>query len=344
MTGALARADAVRAFTGFWLDTGGQTVNFRSQKIFSHPNHMERPTMFRTLVAAALLALAVHSPALADWKKLQTPEEVAALNPAEVLILDIRGSTVYSGGHVPGAVNAPYPLWRGPAKNPGRRLSDEDLTELLRSIGAAKDKPTVVTYGGKDETDFGAAARVYWTLKSAGIEQIAILNGGLRAWGDANLDVSRAAVQPEPSDIEASLSDRWMLTREGVQDVVEGRSKARLVDARPLEFFEGRRKHQAAKRAGTLKGAMSLVHSSWFAPDRFKLIATPAAAEQIARKAGYEASKNDAEVLVSFCNTGHWAATNWFALSEVAGIENVKLYPESMVGWSNAFLPMVNTD
>lgn len=298
--------------------------------------------MFRTLVAAALLALAAHSPAVAEWKKLQTPAEVAALDPAEVLILDIRGPTVYSGGHVKGAVNAPYPMWRGPADNPGRRLSDDQLTEVLRSIGAEKDKPTVVTYGGKNDTDFGAAARVYWTLKSAGIEQVAILNGGLRAWRNDRLEFSSTPVQPTPSNIQAALSDQWLLTREGVQDIVEGRSKARLVDARPVEFFEGRRKHEAAREAGTLQGALSLAHSTWFAPDKFKLITTPEAAQKIARNAGYDPSKNSGETLVVFGNTGHWAATNWFALSEIAGIENVKLYPESMVGWSNAFLPMVN--
>jgi thiosulfate/3-mercaptopyruvate sulfurtransferase len=39
---------------------------------------------------------------------------------------------------------------------------------------------------------------------------------------------------------------------------------------------------------------------------------------------------------LSFCNTGHWAATNWFALSEVLGQPNVKLYAGSMVDWTNA--------
>jgi thiosulfate/3-mercaptopyruvate sulfurtransferase len=39
---------------------------------------------------------------------------------------------------------------------------------------------------------------------------------------------------------------------------------------------------------------------------------------------------------VSFCNTGHWAATNWFVLSEVLGQPDVKLYPESIVDWSNS--------
>jgi len=49
------------------------------------------------------------------------------------------------------------------------------------------------------------------------------------------------------------------------------------------------------------------------------------------------------KTIVSYCNTGHWAATNWFALSELSGLKGVKLYPESMVGWSNADLPMDNT-
>lgn len=299
--------------------------------------------MFRKLFAAALLTLLSYSPAFAEWAKLQTPAEVAAIPEGEALILDIRGPTVYSGGHVKGAVNAPYPSWRGPSQNPGLQLNDEQLTELLRSLGVERGKPVVITYEGKNQTDFGAAARVYWTLKSAGVEQIAILNGGLKAWRKAGLKLSMEAVKPVPSEIEASLSDQWMLTREGVQDVVEGRSEARLVDARPLEFFEGKTKHAAAKNAGTLEGALNLVHSTWFGPDEYMMISTPAAAAAIAKNAGYDPAKKD-KTLVSFCNTGHWAATNWFALSEVAGIENVKLYPESMVGWSNALLPMANSN
>ena len=37
---------------------------------------------------------------------------------------------------------------------------------------------------------------------------------------------------------------------------------------------------------------------------------------------------------ISYCNTGHWAAVVWFALSEQAGIPNVKLYDGGMVGWT----------
>ena len=62
-------------------------------------------------------------------------------------------------------------------------------------------------------------------------------------------------------------------------------------------------------------------------------------ANKILQAAGFTSDKK----LVSFCNTGHWAATNWFVLSELSGLKGVKLYPESMVGWSNADLPMDNT-
>ena len=38
--------------------------------------------------------------------------------------------------------------------------------------------------------------------------------------------------------------------------------------------------------------------------------------------------------VISYCNTGHWAATNWFVLSEVLGRKDVKLYDGSMVEWT----------
>ena len=38
--------------------------------------------------------------------------------------------------------------------------------------------------------------------------------------------------------------------------------------------------------------------------------------------------------MVSYCNTGHWAATAWFVLSVVLGRPDVRLYDGSMVEWT----------
>ena len=49
----------------------------------------------------------------------------------------------------------------------------------------------VVVSSGADATDFGASARVYWTLKVLGLKELSVLNGGVKAWGDAKLPQTR---------------------------------------------------------------------------------------------------------------------------------------------------------
>lgn len=286
--------------------------------------------------------LTTHA-AAQDLSPLVDAAELAAIQEqGDALILDIRAAEgegeapSYAAGHVEGSVNAPYALFRGPEENPGQLPTDAELTETLRGLGVEKDRPTVIVSQGADVSDFGAAARVYWTLKSSGVDELAILNGGINAWTEAGLALDDAAATPEPSEIEVSFSDEWLATAEDVQAVLSGADEATLVDARPEEFYEGATMHAAAARPGTLPQAQYFEHSNWF--ESGPAIIDAEAARALAEEAGYA---DDAQ-LISFCNTGHWAATNWFALSELAGINDVKLYPESMVGWSNAGYEMAN--
>ncbi|MGR3464048.1 sulfurtransferase [Limimaricola sp.] len=292
-------------------------------------------------VQFAVAATLVSSPAFAQdadgFGPLVSAEELAGLlDTTAPLVLDIRGDA-YAEGHVEGAVSAPYGLFRGPAENPGRVPSDEELTKVLRELGVTADRPVVITHQGRDETDFGAAARVYWTLKSSGFSDLAILNGGVGAWQAAGNTLSTEAVDPEESAITVSFSDQWLATQDDVLQVVEGDAQATLVDARPESFWAGEDAHPAAARPGTLPQSEYFTHSNWFSDDPTLIDA--AAARALAEEGGF----TDDDTLISFCNTGHWAATNWFALSELAGLDDVKLYPESMVGWSQAGLPMQNT-
>jgi len=294
--------------------------------------------MFRQIIAGFGLAALLIMPGLGTasetgWERLLDPRALAALMQGdEVTILDIRSRREYATAHIPGAVHAPYGMWRGSRDNPGRRLSDAALTKRMQSLGLEHDDRVIVTYAGVNETDFGAAARVYWTLKSAGLTEIAILNGGVRSWVGDGRALSVEPVTPEPSEASFTLSDRWMITREGVRDVLGGARQSTMIDARPAAFFKAKRKHPAATRPGTLEGALNITHDTWF-PGSNTQVAPVQRVKALAKEAGYSGSEGE---LVSFCNTGHWAATNWFALSEIAGAENVKLYPESMVGWSRS--------
>ncbi len=294
----------------------------------------------RAAIGAALLLLTTL-PASAAGERfgplLSADALAAAQATVQPLILDIRGDNV-EDGRIPGAISARYADFRGPKENPGQLLSEEALTKLLRGLGIEATRPTVIVYQGRNETDFGAAARVYWTLKSAGVSHLAILNGGMNAWTDGGTrPVVETATTPRPSTIEVTFDATWLATREDVLQVVEGDSPVRLVDARPESFYKGEQAHPAAARPGTLPQSEYFTHSGWFTGG--PAIIDADAAQRLASDNGFK----QGDALVSFCNTGHWAATNWFALSELAGIDNVKLYPESMVGWSHAGLPMANT-
>jgi thiosulfate/3-mercaptopyruvate sulfurtransferase len=298
------------------------------------------------LAVAAVFAFAFAAPVAAHhpvgYGPLVTAAELrGAHGDDDLLILDIRSGTaggvqVHAAGHIPDAVAAPYDLFRGPAENPGKLPDEATLTSLLRSLGISEDHAVVIVHQGVDETDFGAAARVYWTLKSSGVVALSILNGGMNAWTAAGYETSRAPVTPTPSQIEVTFSHEWLATTQDVTAIVEGRATATLLDARSEAFWAGDAAHPAALRPGTLPQSRYFTHSNWF--DAGPAIIDANAARALAARQGFTADDR----LVSFCNTGHWAATNWFALSELAGIKGVKLYPESMVGWSLTGGPMDN--
>ena len=272
---------------------------------------------------------------------LVTPPELAAkLSDPRLRIVDIRddriaGKFTYELGHIAGAQHAPYAKWRGPADSPGKLPTAEALTALIQTLGIDRTTPVIVVYEGNDSTDFGSAARVYWTLKAAGVSTLSVLNGGMTAWRAAGLPVSTETSVRAPSSFQVALDPRLIATRDEVAQAVSNRS-ARLLDARPAAFFVGETRHTAAKTPGTIVGAKNISHEVWFAKD-----ATLLPTDDIKRVAQQAGVLTD-QPTISFCNTGHWAATSWFVLSELLGHDNVKLYPESVVEWSNAGLAMDN--
>ncbi|SEK96509.1 thiosulfate/3-mercaptopyruvate sulfurtransferase [Roseovarius nanhaiticus] len=293
----------------------------------------------RHLLPAAALALAsIAAPAFAQnmFGPLITPDALETrLESDAPLILDIRGDA-YAEGHIPGAVSAPYGDFRGPKENPGQVIPEDKLEAMLQSLGVTYERPIAIVHEGDSDTDFGAAARVYWTLKSSGLTQLAIVNGGMQAWEAEKRPLMTGSLRPEPSDIDITWTDKWLATTDEVANVVTGGQDAQLVDARPLDFFEGRSAHDAAARPGTLPGATNVTHSNFFTEGG--RIVDAQEASTIAERLGLRSDRP----VVSFCNTGHWAATDWFAMSELAGMDNVKLYAESMAGYSQTDNEMAN--
>lgn len=308
-------------------------------KVYPTSQKTHRGRLMKMFLLSALSAVGLSGAAFAtDFGPLIEAEALEGLvaQSNAPLVLDIRGEP-YAQGHIPGAISSPYGLFRGPADNPGALVPEDQLQASLRNLGVTLDRPIVVVHQGTDDSDFGGAARVYWTLKSSGVSQLAILNGGMDSWAKSGFPLETKINTPVPSTVQISFSDRWLATNEDVAAIVKGRSDTRLLDSRPSDFYSGQQSHPSARRPGTLPGSENISHAVWFS-DQTHVMKAPAARDLAA-----DLGITQSDRIVTFCNTGHWAATEWFTLSELAGVEDVKLYPDSMVGWSQSGGEMENT-
>ena len=53
---------------------------------------------------------------------------------------------------------------------------------LARRLGVSAGSHVVLVPAGVGSTDFGSAARAYWTYKVCGHDTVSILDGGFAAW------------------------------------------------------------------------------------------------------------------------------------------------------------------
>lgn len=283
----------------------------------------------KALIAFTAALTAAH----AAWaaQPLLTPAELQPmLQQSNLRVLDIRDPKSFDTGHIVGAVNAPYGKWRGPAANPGELPDQDKLVKLVQSLGLTPATHAVVVSSGADATDFGATARVYWTLKSLGLTELSIVNGGMKAWQSSGQQTSQAVAKVAPSNYAPTFDAQWLATRADVRQHLD-LSNAALVDSRPDAFYQGKTRAPAAKLSGTLPGAQQLDFNQWFEPGT-SLFVNADKAKQIAA----QIQREDGKDTIAFCNTGHWAATDWFGLSEMAGLPAVKLYAGSMVDWTQS--------
>lgn len=256
----------------------------------------------------------------------------------EVVLIDLRNKIdggsyeTYLEGHIPSAIHSDY-------LKDGWRVGRDDVVGLLpeagqfealaRRLGVLAGSHVVLVPAGVGSTDFGSAARVYWTFKVFGHDNVSILDGGFAAWKAAFPDQleSGAPVAPAPGNFTASFQPQGYVSTEDVKKIVAAKDGATLLDGRTKEQFRGDAKHPKAAVGGRIPGATLLFQEQAYNTGTDRLKSVP-------ELQGIYGEIDDELPIVSYCNTGHWAATNWFVLSEVLGREDVRLYDGSMVEWT----------
>lgn len=255
-----------------------------------------------------------------------------------ILLIDLRNRIdggsydTFLQGHIPTSIHSDYEAdgWRFDAQDGtiGLIPSAADFQTLARSLGINSDTHVVLIPAGVSPSDMAASTRSYWTLKVFGHENVSILDGGYAAWVakfPEFIDIGPSDQRPE-GNFEASFRQDLYISTVDVAQLVANDESVVLLDGRPASHFYAEAKHPRARVAGRLPGAELL-----FNADAYN-------AETNAFKSLNELNEVFADYVdanvISYCNTGHWAANNWFVLSEILGNKNVKLYDGSMVEWT----------
>ena len=266
----------------------------------------------------------------------------------KVVVLDIRNKIdggskeIFETGHIPSSIYSNYLSdgWRTTVDGiVGKLPPVKDLEILIGNLGIGNDNHLVVVPGGVNSSDFGSAARVYWTFKVLGHEEVSILDGGYTAWVKKFPDQIELGIEdPNKVAFKSNFQSKYLATTEEVFKNLDNNSVA-FVDARTEEQHFGKKKHGKALAAGTIPGSLLLKQSDLIV-DNTSYVKDLDSIFQLAQNVGIGPDKNN----IVFCNTGHWASTTWFVLSEVLALPNVKNYDGSMVEWTaNRARPLENT-
>lgn len=283
--------------------------------------------------AAILTSMATSSMAAndANWSKYMS---TAALNAnvqnGDIQLVDIRSKKYVAKGTIPGAIWMTYKTWRGPQHRPGLPPSETALEDIVGQAGLTPDKPLVIFNHSGKALQTGQAAYVYWLLKSAGFEQIAILNGGFKAWAKAEMPI---AVEPrtlEPQVVDLQFRRDWWADPMDIFGVATGQKDGAILDAR-LDS-------QVKKSIKTGKPIKSLPLAHYIPAG---LLASNLTSAKMSTEGKSEFRQDlmsrgielNGDILISICQTGELSALSWFYASEIVEIENVQYYPDALQGW-----------
>ncbi len=175
------------------------------------------------------------------------------------VILDVRwalgdphGRDHYRAGHLPGAVHVdldtqlaapPGPAGRHPLPDVG------DLQAAARGWGVTARRPIVVY----DDNGGTAAARTWWLLRWAGLDDVRILDGALASWRAHGFELSTGDETATTGDVVLAGGRLPTLTTDEAAALAE---TGVLLDARAAERYRGE-VEPVDPRAGHVPGARS---------------------------------------------------------------------------------------
>ncbi|MFA5285309.1 MAG: rhodanese-like domain-containing protein [Smithellaceae bacterium] len=300
---------------------------------------MKRSILSKLLV---FLLLVLLSPATGLAREIapivSTDWLIANLKNPKLIILDVRRVEDYREGHIPGALSAFYGSWAYMKNGLFASLPEkDDIDDTIGYMGIGFGNWVVVT-GCMDTPRLSyQSARVACTLQYAGIENVALLDGGMNKWIAEKKSMSKRIERRKPNHFKGKYSGEKFADKNYVKERL---GKLILLDTREREFFTGEKKMDCVPKTGHIPGAFNMPTSCAFNEDK-----TFKTKEELAAIVEAAAGKDRSAAIVTYCDIGQCCPTWSYLLTEVLGYTNVRLYEGAMQEWAqDADAPVTTND
>jgi thiosulfate/3-mercaptopyruvate sulfurtransferase len=264
---------------------------------------------------------------------LTTAELAAELGDANLGVIDASwhlpnsgrtGAAEFRLKHIPDAVFFDIDLIADHDQDLPHMLPKPDtLAQAMSALGLG-DGMRFVVY---DALGLYAAARVWWTLRAYGVEDVRILEGGLPKWIKEGRRLETGDAHLKPRAFTPRLEDKFVASIDEVRAALASGS-AQVVDARPAERFRGAAPEpRPGVKSGRMPGSLNLPfvdiidHGALKAPDALKAVFT-------------EHRIDLEKPIITTCGSGVTAAILALAVEEAGG-EVEGLYDGSWAEWGS---------
>ncbi len=197
------------------------------------------------------------------------------------------------------------------------------FSSRMRRLGVG-DGMQLIVY---DHLDLFSAARAWWMFRAMGLEDVYVLNGGMRKWTDENRPVDEYPHRPRlERHFTARINRNLIASLDQVKEALQTKS-AQIVDARPVDRFEGRGKEpRKAVRSGRIPNSISIPRTALLRDD-----GTLKPNDDI-REVFLDAGVDLEKPVITTCGSGITAAIPFLALSQIGHKEH-SLYDGSWAEW-----------
>jgi len=245
----------------------------------------------------------------------------------KLVILDTTDSKTFEKGHIVNAIQVEVSDFRHQEDTYQLMNSPKEIQAIARSLGIDNDS-LVVIYGHNKGKELLMSSYIALALVTNGFNNVSILNGGYDDWAFEYEDmVSTETVTPKKGNFVASFNPNILVDKDYVLKRI---GTTPMIEARPLQYFNGSAQSQGVKRLGHIPSA----HSSFW-KDKFNSDETIKSDEQLNAIYLDDNGLNKEKEVIAYCTGGLEASMNWYILHQHLSFKDVKVYDASMREWGN---------